>query len=377
MKPHCVTALLVLLLAGCRDSTSPDSDGFWKDVSASANQACGLARTGEVYCWGEGYGLVPRTPVSGLTATALVENQCARNAAGEVHCWGGSIGTTPVQLAAAEARSFSRGYAVTCVVGADGVARCAGDNTHGELGNGTSGGRRESMAPVSGGYRFASVVAKGWTICGIDTGGAAACWGWNYMATLGRRTAEACPPGPFSDPCATTPGPVSGGLSFRAIDVGGGHACGIATDGRLYCWGSASFDVLGTGAAPDRCTANDSPCTYTPVPAGTRTDFRSIHTSGVFSCGLTADAEAYCWGSNYYGQLGDGVSNASGTGPSRREAGLVSGGHRFTRIALGDDHGCGVTRQGKIFCWGKNEAGQLGVGQKPNSNRPVEVLRPS
>lgn len=366
----------MLLFAGCRDGTSPEQEFFWKDVSAFGKHSCGLASTGQVYCWGMGYRNRPEAPVPDLTATALLQNQCVRKANDEVYCWGGTIGYDPVQVFPGAVRSVSRGTAVTCAVGADGVAQCSGENLHGELGIGTSGASRAAMAPVSGDYRFATIAAKGWSVCGLDTGGRAICWGSNYTATLGRRTTETCGVGSFADPCATTPDPVSGNVTFRAIDVGGWHACGIATDRRLYCWGTDMFAVLGTGATPDRCTPNNTPCTYAPVPVGTRTDFRSIHTSGVFSCGLTMTDEAYCWGSNYYGQLGDGVSDAFGAGLGRREAGLVSGGHRFKKIALGEDHGCGLTDQGKIFCWGSNKAGELGIGNALNSNAPIEVRNP-
>jgi alpha-tubulin suppressor-like RCC1 family protein len=371
-----LTFASMLLLVGCRDGTLPDSPLSWVDVSAFGEHSCGLASSGQVYCWGKGYRSTPQAPVPDIHATALIQNQCARNARDEVYCWGGEIGYDPVQIVPGVVRSASRGTAVTCAVGGDGVAQCSGENLHGELGNGTSGASRASMAPVSGGYRFASIVATGWSVCGLDVGGTAICWGSNYTATLGRRTTETCAVGSFSDPCSTTPAAVSGNLSFRSIDVGGAHACGIATDGRLYCWGTDVFANLGTAATPDRCTPNNLPCTYAPVQVGARTDFRSIHTSNVFNCGLTTTNEAYCWGSNHYGQLADGVSDARGTGSRRREAGLVSGGHRFSKIALGENHGCGLTDQGEIFCWGSNQEGELGIGRAPNSNHPVNVAIP-
>ncbi|HEX8210995.1 MAG TPA: hypothetical protein VF584_12545 [Longimicrobium sp.] len=376
MAPLATVALV--LVSGCKDATQPEPAGTWRDVSAYGEHTCGLSSSGAIYCWGEGYLIRPKDPVPGITASELFRNQCARNAQDEFYCWGGTSGPTPFRILAGErVLTVSRGSGNICALVGDGVATCSGDNTYGQLGNGTSGAPRTTFAPVVGSYRFTSLAATGWTPCGIVPGGAAVCWGHNYVAQLGRRTAETClVGGTFADPCATSPAPASGNLSFRTLDVSGAHACGIATDGRVYCWGSDQAGALGTAAVPDRCTPNNSPCSFTPVLATNRTDFQRIHTSSGFSCGLTAAGDAHCWGANFVGQLGDSVSNPFGTGGSRREALRVSGGHRFTKIALGGDHACGLTSEGKIFCWGSNKRGQLGNSTYLNSNTPVEVLKP-
>jgi alpha-tubulin suppressor-like RCC1 family protein len=373
-----LATLALVVVSGCKDATQPEPRGFWQDVSAYGDHTCGLSRTGAVYCWGSGYDIVPKVPVPSLTASELYRNQCARNAQNEFYCWGGPAGPTPFRILAGErVLSVSRGSGNICALVGEGVAMCSGDNTYAQLGNGTSGAPRAAFAPVVGSYRFTSLAAMGWAPCGIVAGGAAVCWGHNYFAQLGRRTTETClVGGTFADPCSTSPGPVSGNISFRTLDVGGGHACGIATDGRVYCWGFDMGGVLGTATAPDRCTANNSPCSYTPVLATNRTDFESIHASSGFNCGLTAAGDAHCWGANYEGQLGDGVSSPFGTGGSRREALPVSGGRRFKKLALGDGHACGLTGEGKMFCWGSNERGQLGIATFLNYNTPVEVFDP-
>lgn len=221
------------------------------------------------------------------------------------------------------------------------------------------------------------IDAGSFMTCGINTGGTALCWGHNRFAQLGRRTTETCAEGGQSnDPCGKTPGPVSGELIFRTVDAGGYRSCGIGTDGRAYCWGSDTFSALGTTETDERCTANNIPCTYTPRPVGDRSDFQQIETSGVFTCARTQAGQVFCWGSNYYGQLGDSVSNPFGTGEGSREPLLLSGGHKFSKISLGGDHGCGLT-DGRIFCWGYNNRGQLGRNSRLNSNTPVEVLNPT
>jgi alpha-tubulin suppressor-like RCC1 family protein len=371
-----LATVALVLVSGCKDATQAEPAGPWRDVSAYGEHTCGLSSSGAIYCWGEGYEVRPRNPVAGITASALYQNQCARNAQDEFYCWGGTTGPTPFRILPGErVLTVSRSNGNICALVGDGVATCAGDNTYGQLGNGTSGASRPAFAPVVGSYRFTSLAATGWTPCGIVSGGTAVCWGHNLFAQLGRRTPETClVAGTFADPCATSPAPISSNLSFRTLDVSGGHACGIATDGRVFCWGFDQGGALGTAAVTDRCASSNLPCSYTPVLATNRTDFQRIHTSSGFNCGLTATGDVHCWGANYVGQLGDGVSNASGTGGSRREALPLSGGLRFTKIALGMDHGCGLTGDGEIFCWGSNRKGQLGNASFMNSNTPVEVL---
>lgn len=73
------------------------------------------------------------------------------------------------------------------------------------------------------------------------------------------------------------------------------------------------------------------------------------------SCALVA-AEAWCWGLNLRGQLGDGTTTA------RTVATRVAGGHRFVSLSAGAEHTCGVTDAGGVMCWGNNDQAQLGDG---------------
>jgi alpha-tubulin suppressor-like RCC1 family protein len=72
------------------------------------------------------------------------------------------------------------------------------------------------------------------------------------------------------------------------------------------------------------------------------------------ACALTGDGQAYCWGNNQFGQLGDS-SVVSKSFPT-----AVVGGLHFTSIAAGVAHTCGTTSDGSVACWGSNLAGELG-----------------
>lgn len=85
------------------------------------------------------------------------------------------------------------------------------------------------------------------------------------------------------------------------------------------------------------------------------------------TCGLTTDSLAYCWGSNDAGQLGDG------TREERTAPVPVAGGRRFAAIDAGDDHTCAIAADGELLCWGANGRGQLGTGRTEESAEPTRV----
>jgi alpha-tubulin suppressor-like RCC1 family protein len=211
--------------------------------------------------------------------------------------------------------------------------------------------------------------------CGRTDAGKVYCWG-DYLST-------AVVSGPGGETRA--PSRLSGGLLFRAIDVGYRHACGITTDGAQYCWGDWDFDDFGqdpptphridsaatyvaiTGRSRSACaltTAAEAMCwstslgdaayglTRTPTRAGGALRFKTVTAGNYFGdnfwCGLTSEGTAYCWGGNTFGTLGDITRppRATATQPA-----AVSGGHVFKTISAGYI-ACGLTNAGDVYCWG-------------------------
>src|SRR5207245_336067 len=124
-----------------------------------------------------------------------------------------------------------------------GAAYCWGDNTDGELGNGTTTASATPVA-VSGGLTFAAVSAGFYHTCGVTTPGAAYCWGFNGNGQLGNGTFTISP----------TPVAVSVGLTFAAVSVEQFDACGVTTAGAAYCWGDNTDSQLGKGGPPINTT---------------------------------------------------------------------------------------------------------------------------
>ena len=148
------------------------------------------------------------------------------------------------------------------------------------------------------------------------------------------------------------------------IDIGLGHTCALDTNGQAWCWGSNSYGDLGTG---------DDVARLMPAPVAGAVRFTQIAVAreGPVNCGLTAAGEAWCWGSSWGGVLGDGSGAVGGqpvTAPQR-----VVGGHTFTQIAPAGSHVCAITSAGKAYCWGRNSSGELGTGNDTPSSTPVAV----
>jgi alpha-tubulin suppressor-like RCC1 family protein len=150
-------------------------------------------------------------------------------------------------------------------------------------------------------------------------------------------------------------------LAFTQLSAGVSHTCGVTTDKQAYCWGWNSKGQLGDGTITQRLA---------PVPVGGGLTFLKISAGGQHTCGLTTQNTAYCWGSNEHGQLGDGTTmdRLTPTG--------VMGGHQFAQISTGGQYACGVTTQALAFCWGLNGGGQLGDGTQINRPQPTAVAGP-
>jgi len=119
--------------------------------------------------------------------------------------------------------------------------------------------------------------------------GAAYCWGSNYSGQLGT--------GSFA--AGRVPGPVAGGHTFATISAGSRQTCAVTTGGAAYCWGYNDVGQLGIG------TSGDS--TNVPVAVTGGLTFTAIQAGSEHTCALTSAGTVYCWGDDYYGQLGHGV----------------------------------------------------------------------
>ena len=318
-------------------------------ISSGDSTGCAISVEGRAYCWGLGRhgeignGVtadrgVPSLVTSGLTFTSISvggNHVCALATGGAAYCWGedqfGQLGdnrtinsTTPIPVSGgggpAVFASISAGFRHSCGVTAAGAGFCWGDNSFGQLGNGTAGGFADTPVGVAGGFTWAFISAGGDHTCGITTAGAAFCWGDNASGQLGN--------GGVSGPVAT-PGAVVGAPAFTRISastgtrtlappalvlpnktLGRGHTCGLTAAGAVFCWGD-DFDLqLGRGQFSG---SNGVGVTAVQVVNGERpaaATFTSVSTGSRHSCAVASDGNAYCWGSNVGGALGNTLQAA-------------------------------------------------------------------
>jgi alpha-tubulin suppressor-like RCC1 family protein len=249
----------------------------------------------------------------------------------------------------------------SCALNSSGIAYCWGDNIYGALGNGTTTPTHIPTAvTMPAGVTFSSIdVANGRYACALSSTGMAYCWGENTYGQLGNgTTTNSNIPSLVTMPASTT---------FTAISVNNHHSCALTNTSTAYCWGLNTHGQLGNGT-----TINSNIPSLVTMPASTT--FTKITTGGhdgrYFSCALSASNNAYCWGNNLRGYLGNGTTVDS-TIPT---AVTMPASTTFTAIDAGSDMVCTLSSTQVAYCWG---SGDLGNGVASLSTTPVAVTMPS
>lgn len=329
---------------------------------------CGVSTDSLAFCTGGGFdlGIGERTVISPmpLLVTDTLRFRlvsvgegfaCTLGPSGAAYCWGyaaqgrlgdGRLANSYSPVAVVGGLSFdtiSSGHSTTCALTANGAAYCWGGNSQGELGYGPGSSLSTMPVAVSGGLTFLSISAGQYATCGIAVDSTAYCWGGNDYGQLGTGDTTK----------RYVPTAVAGGLTFKSLSISFLHACGVAVDGTAYCWGGNESGELGVGDTLPR---------YLPAPVAGGLSFKAIATGGNhgdygFTCGLTTDDVAYCWGSNFYDQLGaPATATCHGLGCSPAPQ-AVSGGLTFRWISAGEGAVCGMATSGLAYCWGRYALG--------------------
>lgn len=263
---------------------------------------------------------------------------------------------------------ISAGYFHACGFDSLGQGWCWGSDQFGQLGDGAGNPLRQYRpVAVAGGLRFTSISAGHDHTCGVIAGGgsnpahvagSAWCWGSDAEGQLGD--------GPDGEADESAPVPVAGGHVFTGISAGGWHTCGHVGDGSIWCWGYDGNGQVGDGPASQGVK-------YAPVQVTGGHDFYGALTAGSYghTCALSA-GQAWCWGRDFYGQLGNGDDDEF-IEPAPVAVALVGGGvgGNYNRISAGFNHTCGVDYGRKAVCWGQDEYGQVGDGSSDQTPKLV------
>jgi len=253
---------------------------------------------------------------------------------------GRCIPRTPVAQIAA-------GYAYSCALLGSGEIWCWGDNAQGQLGRGDTAPHDAPAAAGTGRWR---TVAAGYEhACAIDTGSQLLCWGRNFEGQLGL--------GAMAPLNVLTPTAVPG-LLFTDVDTGFVHTCAIDRSGVLSCWGRDSHGQLGTQTTEDIVPV--------PEPVASSQLWVKVSTSEGSSCAIDTNTDAWCWGNNSDGQLGLGTQTLEENAPQ------PLAGPSWAQITAGYTHTCG-SRGGQLWCWGGNASGQVGTGARETEPSPTLI----
>lgn len=360
-------------------------------LAPGANHGCGLDGSGAL-CWGDNSTLqlgvgsfnpfesTPMRVTGSSSFTSLISgarHACALDGQGTAFCWGandegqlgadegsGTVFNSESPIAVAGTHAFTRlaaGEAHTCGIDATGAAYCWGSNYFGKLGSGSTDEYQLRVpTAVAGGHLFASLAASSAFTCGLDTAGAAWCWG-AHIGALGI--------GPVQGGVTryATPMAVSGSHVFTTLATGGNHTCALDGTGAAWCWGQSLNGQLGVPPATDDPMGE----IWVPAQVGGGHLFTSITAGNRHTCALDASGAAWCWGGNHEGQLGTGDLDPTET-PVQ-----VLGGLAFRELRAGGDFTCGITTAGGTYCWGASEYGQLGAGGTVMQPFPTPVLAPA
>lgn len=241
-----------------------------------------------------------------------------------------------------------------------------GDNSKGQLGNGTGLDTNVPVAVSTAGFpadtRFMAVAAHADMSLALASNGQLYSWGNNDYGQLGD--------GSYDN--RATPVEVSiSGVVFTQIAVASTHALALAADGSIYSWGKNNSGQLGDGSNVDKLVpilADTSGIAgskvFVSIAAG------SWYSSG-YSLGVTNDGSVYGWGENSYDQLGDGTS-VDQTTPVALSTSNVAAGVKFAAVTSGFGHSLALTSDGRIYGWGLNWEGAIGDGSY--TDHPIPVL---
>jgi len=293
-----------------------------------------------------------------------VRHACAVTSGGAALCWGwndfGQLGDSsiaskgvPIQVVGLESgvQAISAGYAHTCTLSTSGVVSCWGNNSYGQLGDGSYADALTPKPITSLGSGIKTVSVGASATCVIDSQNRLLCWGRNAVQLFGLDT---------TDPVILSPTHVSKlATNVIAIAKPEGCTCAIVQSGKLLCAG-----YNGTGMIDD--SGKNKP--FHEEIMGLASSVTDVSIGLSYICARSEDGLVRCWGENNYGQLGN-YSVGMSSNPT-----VVAGLEAPVRsVTAGEYHACAITHTGMLKCWGRNNYGQLGNSTGGQSNTPVQV----
>ncbi len=311
-----------------------------QSLSARQDSTCAVTSTGTVKCWGgNDFGQLGNTVTNNCTGT---DAKCEAK---------------PVTVANLnDAKQVAVGYNHACAITGTGSVKCWGDNSRGQIGDGTTTARAQATAVIGLSAKVTQLALTYQSSCALLETGAVQCWGGNSQGELGvGQTAKITQ---SSTPQNTV---LLNNISLKRLVSGRQHLCGITNSDTLVCWGWNDFGQLGL----NNTTAQLIPV----VVSAAGTGIQQVAAGYGHTCVARAN-ETLCWGDNSKGQLGDGTVVASSMNPVTP---VVLSLANVSELALGKEHSCATNTTNETFCWGSRQVGQTAQAVDASNNTPMLV----
>lgn len=339
-------------------------------LALGQSHTCAIDNTNGLKCWGWNElgqlgdnSIIDRsTPVdvvgltSGIAAvSAGVAHSCAVTTSGGAKCWGnnyyGQLGdatnnqqNSPVDVIGLQSgvMAITAGSGHTCVITTVGGVKCWGDNSNGQLGDGTGLNQATPVDVVGLGSGVVDIRAGGTHTCAVTADGQLKCWGANYQGQLADGTTT-------SQPTPITVANFVPGLV--GVESGYYHSCALTSAGGVKCWGENIYGQVGAGDNVNKLIPTDV--------VGLSSGISAIANGYYTSCGITTTGQLKCWGS----LVGSNVPVNNDT--------FING---VIEVGLGNGHTCVMITGGGVRCWGSNNYGQVGNGTTDYQFSPIPPI---
>ncbi|NDD97506.1 MAG: hypothetical protein EBZ93_08405, partial [Actinobacteria bacterium] len=339
-------------------------------ISAGSNHTCSLLDDNSVKCWGDN--------TNGQLG--LGDTNARGDGASEM---GNSLGVVPLGVAAT---SVIASDTTTCATINGGQLKCWGANVFGQLGIGSTNSQGDGSGEIAGlaavnlgTGRTAIGVAPGYEFtCALLDDQSLKCWGRNGIGELGIGTAEG---GIIGDHAiGDTAGEMGNSLTavnlttsfpVASMALTQWSSCAMFVNGKVKCWGRSHYGQLGYEDLLTRGDGASEMGENLPfVNLGTGRTAVSITSGWAHVCVLLDNGSVKCWGYNSDGELGIGDAIEKGLGAGQMGDNLVAvnlgTGRTAVAISAGEYHTCAILNGGDVKCWGRNDLGQLGLGDTNN-----------
>ena len=340
-------------LSGETNSIDLGHFGSVQQIASGSQHSCVVIAGGFAKCWGDNsdgaLGTGDQTSrelpvdVKDLSDHARIvavgrSHSCVAISSGAVKCWGdnssGQLGdgsflskSTPVTVGISDVVDLVLGDGFTCALTVGGTVSCWGTNNEGQLGRTGASTPTPTTVEVDNNHTVTSMSASSSRVCVVLSNATVKCWGDGVTGIAS--------PGTFSSTVAS-------------VSVGNSHACATLHNGSVQCWGDDADGQLGNGDT-------NSSGSLVAVTLGTNDRATAVSVSSGSSCAVLSDGKVKCWGDGSRGVTGFGTSNDTHT-PT-----LVPELEAVVQLSLAELHGCALTQMGEVLCWGSNTRQQRGT----------------